>query len=132
MERGRSIPAGYLRFIPVASNQFPVLFRWKTAENSLEKIQRIPLGILRPRSSNFRSFPVGYGDFPASFPTGSDRFLEPESSTWVLSLCHIKGRSLFDKYLPSTLYGVENLFLEIFIRKDVHRSIQRVLNLFYI
>jgi len=32
-----------------------------------KKSGQFPAGILLPRSSDFRCFPAGYGDFPASF-----------------------------------------------------------------
>jgi hypothetical protein len=51
-----------LRIFPVNSEIF-LRFPAGNDRKSLENIQKLPAGILLPRSIDFQSFPAGYGDF---------------------------------------------------------------------
>ncbi len=56
----------FFGFFPMISDRF---LRESTGnwQESTEKNLQFPVGILLPRSSDFRCFPAGYVDFPASF-----------------------------------------------------------------
>jgi hypothetical protein len=49
----------FARFLPESTGS------WQ--ESTGRKTKNFPAGILLPCSSDFRCFPAGYGDFPASF-----------------------------------------------------------------
>jgi hypothetical protein len=74
LEHGSSIPAGKFSLFSDDFRPIPVGKHRKLTGIHRKKSEQFPVGILLPCSSDFRCFPAGSGDFPASFlhdPAGS-------------------------------------------------------------
>ena len=74
LEHGSSIPTGNFRIFSDDFRPVPAGKHRKLTGIHRKKIRKFPVGILLPCSGDFRCFPAGSGDFPASFlqdPAGS-------------------------------------------------------------